>query len=117
MSMRQGTAGRPASLSVCPSWFETRLVEFVMKVLVCAAFGLLCLTEALAASPQRLDMEAVNGSNLPVKVEDGVSPVLIKAQVLLDRARFSPGAIDGRDGENMQNAIKAFEGTRGLKVD
>jgi lipoprotein-anchoring transpeptidase ErfK/SrfK len=92
-------------------------VEFVMKVLVCAAFGLLCITEALAASPHGLDMEAVNASNLPVKVENGVSPVLIKAQVLLDRARFSPSAIDGRDGENMQNAIKAFEGTRGLKVD
>jgi lipoprotein-anchoring transpeptidase ErfK/SrfK len=36
---------------------------------------------------------------------------------LLDRARFSPGVIDGHNGENLQNAIKAFEKARDLKVD
>ncbi|WP_445504134.1 L,D-transpeptidase family protein [Microvirga sp. G4-2] len=88
-----------------------------MKVLVRAALGLLCMTGGAAAAPQVLDMEAVNASNFSAKVEKGVSPVLVKAQVLLDRARFSPGAIDGRNGENMQNAIRAFEKARGLKVD
>jgi hypothetical protein len=32
----------------------------------------------------------------------------IKVQVLLDRARFSPGTIDGRRGENFSNALRAF---------
>ena len=32
----------------------------------------------------------------------------IKAQVLLDRAGFSPGAIDGRDGDNFANALRAL---------
>ena len=42
-------------------------------------------------------------------------PVLIRAEVLLDRARFSPGVISGRFGENVHNAITAFEIARGLR--
>ncbi|RDI58864.1 L,D-transpeptidase family protein [Microvirga subterranea] len=66
---------------------------------------------------QSLTPEAVNGADLKAKEEKGVRPAILKAQVLLDRARFSPGAIDGHDGENVQNAIKAFEKARDLKVD
>lgn len=35
--------------------------------------------------------------------------LLIKAQVILDRAHFSPGVIDGRDGSNFRRALSAFE--------
>jgi lipoprotein-anchoring transpeptidase ErfK/SrfK len=48
---------------------------------------------------------------------DGPDPVLIRAQVLLARARFSPGVIDGRDGDNFRRALKAFEAARGLPSD
>lgn len=40
--------------------------------------------------------------------------LLLKAQVLLDRAHFSPGAIDGRDGENFRGALSAFAVAQGL---
>lgn len=40
----------------------------------------------------------------------------IKAQVLLDRARFSPGVIDGHHGENFSNALRAYQERNGLAV-
>jgi lipoprotein-anchoring transpeptidase ErfK/SrfK len=91
-----------------------------MKTLIVAVFGMWSLAgTALAAPPQskNLELDAVNKADLAAKEESGVSPALIKAQVLLDRARFSPGVIDGRNGENVQNAIKAFEKAHNLKID
>lgn len=43
-------------------------------------------------------------------------PLLIKVQVLLDRARFSPGAIDGREGDNLKGALAAFSAAQGLSA-
>jgi lipoprotein-anchoring transpeptidase ErfK/SrfK len=45
------------------------------------------------------------------------SPAMLKAQVLLDRAYISVGAIDGMAGENTVRAIRAYEETHGLPPD
>ena len=41
---------------------------------------------------------------------------VLNAAILLDRAGFSPGAIDGRDGENFAKALHAFQQVNGLRV-
>lgn len=40
--------------------------------------------------------------------------VVAKVQILLDRARFSPGVIDGRMGENVEQALRAFREANGI---
>ena len=53
-------------------------------------------------------MQEVNAAELKPNAKPAHA-VTIKAQVLLDRAGFSPGAIDGRASDNFENALRAFQ--------
>ena len=67
------------------------------------------------------------GQTAPEGGADGATPAtpapplpnaaLIRAQIILDRSPYSPGAINGVDGDSMHHAIAAFEKANGLAVD
>src|ERR1041384_1283332 len=42
-------------------------------------------------------------------------PAVVRAQILLDRARFSPGEIDGKYGADLAIAIKSYQQHHHLK--
>jgi lipoprotein-anchoring transpeptidase ErfK/SrfK len=65
-----------------------------------------------SASAAPLDMQAVNDAKWR-KAPEKSGPLLIKTQVLLDRAHFSPGEIDGKDGENLKKALRTFAAAQG----
>jgi lipoprotein-anchoring transpeptidase ErfK/SrfK len=74
---------------------------------------------ALPALGARLDATAINNAELGSKppAQDKIDAVTVKTQVLLDRALFSPGEIDGKLGENARKALKAFAEANNLAAD
>jgi lipoprotein-anchoring transpeptidase ErfK/SrfK len=85
----------------------------VIRMLVATIFLGWLVFPAAAAS---LDAPTINNAEFRSKPhgEDKVDAVVLKAQVLLDRAQFSPGEIDGKLGENAQKALAAFAEAKGL---
>jgi lipoprotein-anchoring transpeptidase ErfK/SrfK len=79
------------------------------------AAALVCLLSSPAA-PANLDATAINNAEFRGKppAEDKVDAVIVKMQILLDRALFSPGEIDGKLAENTQRALRAFADTKSL---
>ena len=76
---------------------------------------LFALTVGAHAAPMRsLAPDDINSAEF--KGAKNSEPVNIRAQVLLDRARFSPGVIDGRHGENFSNALRAYQEQNGLRA-
>ena len=80
-----------------------------------ACLGLGIVWGGPAAIAQKLTVDGINKAEFAAKSKDGTGATLAKAQILLDRARFSPGVIDGRNGDNVKKAIAAFQRANELK--
>lgn len=75
------------------------------------------------AAPSGLSPRAVNAARFsgadsatspPPGQRPPPDPVMIRAEVLLARSRFSPGVIDGEPGDNERRALAAFQAKAGL---
>lgn len=76
-------------------------------------FVALALTaSALTMPAHAADASLADAANRPTSTT-GVAGQL-RAQILLDRARFSPGEIDGRVGSNQRRAVRGYQSARGL---
>jgi lipoprotein-anchoring transpeptidase ErfK/SrfK len=84
---------------------------------VVGILALCCFASASEAAPRdrtTFDSGTINNA----RFEAGTKPsraVVIKAEVLLDRAGYSPGAIDDRDGDNFHKALTTFQNQNGLE--
>jgi peptidoglycan hydrolase-like protein with peptidoglycan-binding domain len=73
--------------------------------------GLVLALMASSASGAEINPAAINSAEPSGKAalsREKSTPFGIRLQVLLDRARFSPGEIDGKFGENAKKALRAY---------
>ena len=79
------------------------------------AVAVVCLLSSPAVAAN-FDAAAINNAEFGGKppAEDKADPVMVKAQILLDRALFSPGEIDGKFAETTQKALRAFAEAKSL---
>lgn len=94
---------------------RTRVVPGIIAALIVGA-GLASATPQVQGADV-VTADAVNDratANAQVVDEHAPRAAILRAQILLDRAAFSVGEIDGKYGGNMRRAVEAFQRARDL---
>lgn len=90
-----------------------------VRLLAVGSTLLLATAEPSASAAQHSkQVQGVSLSEVPQAIFSGRrSRDVLAAQVMLDRARFSPGVIDGLAGGNTSRAVRAYQRAHGLQAD
>lgn len=68
-----------------------------------------CILSGSAIAADRLTADSINHAEWSNKIRpSAISPAIVKLEVMLARAHFSPGEIDGKRGENLEKAASAY---------
>jgi len=78
-------------------------------------FALKTLSCFVASAAILLGASTSIAANRPARSTRSVGPTELEVQILLDRADFSSGEIDGKGGKNSREALAAFQAARGLQ--
>ena len=70
----------------------------------------------VASAAILLGTSTSTAANRPAPPVRSFGPAELEMQVLLDRANFSSGQIDGKSGKNSREALAAFKAARGLAL-
>jgi lipoprotein-anchoring transpeptidase ErfK/SrfK len=66
-----------------------------------------------ASQTTPLDAEKIESARADNNAGEPSRELLVKIEVLLDRANFSPGEIDGKEGENLRRALATYKEAHG----
>jgi lipoprotein-anchoring transpeptidase ErfK/SrfK len=96
----------------------THLIAITASILALAGNGFARPAKrriAASAAHSLMASEIEDSAKTSAVGPGAAGPRVVRAQILLDRARFSPGEIDGRYGDDLAIAIKGYRENHNLK--